>query len=79
MIHRPEMLPEILSILTQKLGNIDIYPIVSKEGEKANRVLVRGYLNKKGPLSLHFPLVMHTKEGKRTDLAEKILRYGGNI
>ena len=79
MIHRPEMLAEILPVLTKKLGNIEIFPLVSKEGENANRILIRGYLNKKGPLTLHFPLVMHTKDGKRTEIAEKILRHGEGI
>ena len=79
MIHRPEMLAQILPILTKKLGNIEIFPIVSKEGESANRILIRGYLNKKGPLTLHSPLIMHTNGGKRTELAEKILRRGKAI
>ena len=79
MIHRPEMLAEILPILAKKLGNIEIFPIVSKKGENANRVLIRGILNKKGPLTLHFPLIMHKKDNKRTELAEKILRKGDGI
>ncbi len=79
LIHRPEMLSEILPVLSKKLGNIEIYPIVSKEGEKANRILIRGFLNNRGKLALHFPLIMHTKEGKRTELAEKILRFGKAI
>ena len=79
LIHRPEMLAEILPILNQKLGNIEIFPIVSKEGECAKRILVRGYLNKKGPLILHSPLVMHTKDNQRTEFAEKILRSGQAI
>lgn len=79
LIHRPEMLPEILPILSQKLGNIEIFPIVSKAGEKACRILIRGYLNKKGALVLHSPLVMHTNGNQRTKIAEKILRFGGKI
>ena len=79
LIHRPEMLSEILPTLAKKLGNIEIFPIISKEGAKANRILIRGYLNKKGPLTLHFPLIMHKSEGKRTELAEKILRFGETI
>ena len=79
IIHRPEMLAEILPIMTKKLGNIDIFPICSKEGEKANRILIRGYLNKRGPLVLHSPLIMHTKNNKRTKSAEKILRFGQAI
>ncbi len=79
LIHRPEMLGKILPVLEKKLGNIEIFPIVSKEGEPAKRILIRGILNKKGPLTLHSPLIMHTKEGKRTEFAEKILRFGGTI
>ena len=79
LIHKPEALGEILSILTKKLGNINIYPVVSKEGENANRILIRGFLNKKGPLVLHSPLVMHQKNGKHTEFAEKILRLGKAI
>ena len=76
LIHCPEALPEILSILSPKLGNIEIFPIISKQGECAKRVLIRGYLNKKGPLILHPPLIMHTKSNQRTTIAEKILRCG---
>ncbi len=79
LIHRPEMLGQILPVLEKKLGNIEIFPIISKEGEPAKRILVRGILNKNGPLTLHSPLIMHTKEGKRTEFAEKILRFGGTI
>jgi len=79
MIHRPEMLAEILPILAEKLGNIEIFPVVSKEGESAKRILIRGFLNKRGPLTLHFPLIMHTKNNERTEIAEKILRFGKGI
>ena len=79
IIHRPEALTEILPILARKLGNIEIFPICSKKGEKANRILIRGSLNKKGSLALHFPLIMHTKNNKRTKFAEKILRFGQAI
>ena len=79
LIHRPEMLGQILPVLEKKLGNIEIFPIISKEGEPAKRILIRGILNKKGCSTLHSPLIMHTKENKRTELAEKILRFGGAI
>ena len=76
LIHCPEALPEILTILSPKLGNIEIFPIVSKEGECSKRILLRGFLNKKGPLVLHSPLIMHSKTNLRTKTAEKILRRG---
>ena len=79
LIHRPEALAEILAVLGPKLGNVEIFPVVSKEGEKAKRILIRGYLNKKGPLTLHSPIIMHTKDNQRTDKAEEILRFGKAI
>ena len=79
LVHRPEMLKEILTILAPKLGNIEIFPVVSKEGEPAKRILVRGFLNKRGPLTLHSPFIMHTKNNERTEIAEKILRFGKGI
>ena len=79
LIHRPDMIGKILAVLEKKLGNIEIFPIVSKEGENAKRILIRGFLNKKGPLILHPPLIMHTKSNKRTKVAEKILRFGQAI
>ena len=79
LIHRPELLPQILPVLIPKLGNIEIFPVVPKQGDNAKRVLIRGYLSKKGPVSLRFPLIMHTKNNRPSKSAEKILRLGEKI
>ncbi len=79
LIHRPESLGEILNILSQKLGRIEIIPIQSKESTPANRIIVRGKLGDKSPLKLLPPLVMHKENGERTELAEMILRKGQGI
>jgi len=79
VIARPESLSEILAVVSQKLGRIEVIPIVSKSGESAKRIIVRGVMNSRALLSLKSPIVMHLKSGKRSPIAEKILRQGGGI
>lgn len=76
LIHRPEQLSEILSVLSGRIGAIDIIPIVSKEGQPAKRIIVRGRMNSKRALKLYSPIVMHTQDDKRTEIADDILRNG---
>jgi len=79
VIARSEALTEILTAMALKLGNIEVIPIVSKQGEDAKRVIVRGVMNSRAPLRLRSPIVMHLKSGKRSAIAEKILRLGEGI
>lgn len=79
MIHRPEMLGEILSVLNQKLGAIEIFPIQTKLNQPAKRIIIRGILGSKTPLKLYPPLVMHNPDGTRSETAENILRKGQAI
>ncbi len=79
MIHRPEMLGEILSVLEKKLGAIEIFPIQTKLNQPAKRVIIRGILGSKSPLKLYPPLLMHNPNGTRSELAENILRKGKSI
>ena len=79
MIHRPEMIGEILSVLEKKLGKIEIFPIQTKLESPATRIIIRGILGAKTPLKLYPPLVMHNVDGSRSKLAEKILRKGQAI
>ena len=79
IIHRPELLGEILCILEKKLGKIEVFPIQTKLDEPATRIIVRGVLGAKSPLKLYPPLIMHKTDGSRSDLAEQILRNGKEI
>lgn len=79
MIHRPEMLGEILSALEPKLGAIEIFPVQTKQNQPATRIIIRGILGAKTPLKLHPPLVMHNPDGSRSLTAEDILRKGKAI
>jgi len=79
MIHRPEMLGQILMILEQKLGAIEIIPIYSKQGQPAKRVIVRGVMNSHKPTTLCPGIVLHTQSDKPTASANKVLRRGEEL
>lgn len=79
MIHRPEMLGEILMILEQKLGGIEIIPIYSKTGQLSKRMIVRGQLGSKRPTRLLPGVVLHTQTDKPTLSATKLLRQGKEL
>ena len=79
LIHRIEALPEILSVLSGKLGALEVIPVASKENEPAKRIIVRGRMNSRKAPCLYPPLIMHKKNGERTVTAEQILRCGLGI
>ncbi len=79
LIHRPEILPEILPLLCQKLGGVEVIPILSKADSPAKRIIVRGVLGSKKPFLLREPVVMYNQEGRATDESERILRLGEGL
>ncbi len=81
MIHRSDRLYDILHSLRGKVDRLYIYPIFSKEGEPALRVIICA--RKKSSRSQgsacavwYQGLVMHDEAGGYTKEAEKILRGG---
>lgn len=79
LIHRPECLPEFLQVLSKKLGDIQLIPILSKANTVAKRVIIRGVLGSAKPLTICPPLVMHTQTEKTSPAANSILRSGHSI
>ncbi len=79
LIHRPESLPVILSVLNGKLGGIEIIPIAGKAKEPAKRIIIRGRMNSRKPLTIHPTLVLTTLQNKQTNLAEAIFRKGKSL
>ncbi|MDR2902540.1 MAG: methyltransferase [Lactobacillales bacterium] len=79
MIHRTESLPAILEILGDKLGGIEVIPILPKQDTPSKRIIIRGILGSKKPFKLHPGLVMHEGDDTRTDVAEAIMRRGEPI
>ncbi len=79
MIHRAESLADILSCLNGRLGALEVLPIEPKAGCPSKRIIVRGVMNSRKPLSLCAGLVMHNNDDTRTEMAEKIMRNGQGI
>ena len=80
LIHRPEALTEILTILSKTaLGGIEVLPIYSKMNQEANRIIIKGILGSKKQLTIHPPFITHTADNKYTKEAEEILRNGKSL
>lgn len=74
-IHTVNSLPELLNAFSARFGAITVLPIISRPGQDANRVLVRGIKASRAPLKLLSPLILHGREGREfAPLAEKIFR-----
>jgi len=79
LIHRPEKLGQILMILEQKLGAIEVIPIYSKSRQTAKRVVVRGTLGSNKPTVICAGITLHTQSDKPTLSATKLLRQGKEL
>lgn len=76
MINRADRMPEILSLLYGKLGDIKIIPVWTKEGEPAKRVIVTGRKGVRSPAVLTAGVTLANTAGERTKQAEAIMRNG---
>lgn len=79
IIHRVEAVPEILSVLREKLGGITLIPIWPKAETPPKRVIIQGILGSKKPFRLHAGIVLHHADTTRTQMAEDIMRHGLKI
>lgn len=82
LIQRTDRLPEIMSALTGRAGDICIQPLSPRRVRPASRVIVRARKGAKAPLILCPPLVVHRGGRHIVDgsdfsaRAEAILRHG---
>lgn len=79
MINRADRLPEILSLLYPKTAGIRIIPIFTKQGEPAKRVIVIARKGSRSPAILEPGIILNDTEGRRTEIAEQIMRFGKSI
>ena len=59
MIHKVERLSQILKAFDSKIGGVEILPIVSKKGDPAKRILIRGEKGSAAPLKILDPFRVH--------------------
>jgi tRNA1(Val) A37 N6-methylase TrmN6 len=76
LIHRAERLAEVLAALNEPLGELVVFPLWPRAGERpAKRVLVQGRKGSRGPLRLAPGLVLHEDGGGFSAAAEAVLRH----
>ncbi len=79
LIHRPEALPALLTHLAGRFGDIAIFPLFSRKGQPAKRILIQGRKGSRAPVRLCAGLVLHDAEGRFTPEAEAVLRHGAPL
>ena len=79
IVHTARRLDEILSLLTEKFGGIEVFPLWPKLGTPAKRVLVRARKSVNSPMKLHAGLVLHQEDGTFTPESSQIIHQGQKI
>lgn len=67
LIHLAPRLADILAALAGRAGAVQVIPVVPRAGRAAGRVLVRARKGSKAPLTLCYPLTVHTGTAHETD------------
>ncbi len=76
IIHTPEALPELLSVLDKRFGGLQITPLYPKENAPAIRVIIRGTKGSRAPVAITPGFILHEQDGQPAVAARKILRDG---
>lgn len=79
MINRAEALEDILAVLHRRLGKIEVFPLYSKKGQPAKRIIIRAQKDAKTPLVIHPGILVHDENGNYSARTEQILRNGEPI
>lgn len=75
MIHRADRVDDIVVTLTARrwFGSLVIYPLFSKQGEDAKRVIIRARKERFAPMALKPGMIIHEADGKYTNGAQRVL------
>ena len=76
LIHRPEALPELLSLLKGRFGALKVVPVYSDPQSAAIRILIQGIKGSRAPMSLRPGLVLRSSDGRYSKQLEAVLRHG---
>ena len=85
LIQRAVWLPEILSALATRTGDIAVLPLQARDGRDAKRVIVKARKGSHGPFRIAAPLVLHQGASHVADgddyspVARAILRDGAGF
>lgn len=75
MIHRADRMSEIVATLERRrwFGSLVIYPLFSRAGDDAKRVIIRARKERFAPMALKTGMVIHETDGKYTGGAQSVL------
>ena len=75
MIHRADRLDDVIVALENRrwFGSLEVFPLWSRIGDDAKRVIIRARKERYAPMVLKAGLVIHEKDGQYTDGAQKVL------
>jgi tRNA1(Val) A37 N6-methylase TrmN6 len=76
LIHRPDCLGELLTLLDGRFGDIAVFPLFAKRDEPASRIIVQAKKGSRAGISLLSGLLLHEGDGRYTVEAEAVLRHG---
>jgi tRNA1(Val) A37 N6-methylase TrmN6 len=79
LIHRADRLPQVLSALEERAGDIVVFPFWPDVGKPARRVLVSARKGSRAPARLLAGMRLHGAGERYTTEAEAVLRYGAAI
>lgn len=85
VIQRAERLPELIGLMTARLGSVEVLPLIPRRGRAAQLVLIRGRKGGRAAFRLLDPVLMH--RGTRHDgdgesytpLVDDVLRMGAAL
>ena len=75
LLHRADALDRVLAAMHGRFGGVDILPIHPRQGQPANRVVLRATKGSRAPLAILAGFVVHDENGFTAPM-EAILRTG---
>lgn len=63
LIHRADALPQLLTGIGGRLGDLTVLPVYPRAGEPASRILLRGRKGSRAPFKIAPRLVLHDERG----------------
>lgn len=79
LIYPAEHLGTLLHELEDRFGEVKIFPLFSKAGAPATRIILQGRKGSRAAPRLLQGLILHDADGSYTDAAEAILRHGEGL
>jgi tRNA1(Val) A37 N6-methylase TrmN6 len=78
-VHRADALPDLLKHIDGRLGDLLAFPLWSRQGQSASRVVLQGVKGSRAPFTLGSGLTLHKEDGGFTSQASEILRDGAEL